>query len=318
MKKTFLFICVAILLISCGKKDNIVTKIPSDAVVVLCLDGKKIPTNFELNKEDFPKEAQKYFKDIAKSYPNINSIINKFLKNQKELGIEINKKAYLFVTLNEDKTEIQTVGIFLSINKEKLDKNIELAFADFKMNPSSFLKKTGDDIIYTQPESDIIIGWNNSILIALYEDNINISKLKAFFDADSGNSILENKDFKEFYKSCKTINLWISSDFIPIFDDNNMYYKIKDLTGFDLKNNYGHIIFDASLQEISLVAKIRLNKSFQQPDIERIKQNSEQIKKDFLNPIIKKLGMPDYGSNDKKYNYSDEEIERMLKEMDNF
>lgn len=320
MKRNFLFSIVVVSIIlffySCGKTDDLVKVVPKDAVAVAIYDGSKCSKWIPFDKEYLPDEFAEKWSAIKISYPNINNIFEKCFDDPNASGINFSAKNYAFLSLNEKQNDVQNIGFCFSIDRKVLEKNINLAFEDFKMDPVVFLQKSGN-YTYTQPDNKIIIAWNDKVLMILAGNKVNLSSVENLLNQKTSESILSNENFKNFYENCKTANLWVASNIINVLEPKYVQ-KIYDLTGFDLNNNYGHIILDVNKKEIGITTKFQFNKSIQNPDLEKIKNNNQKIKDDILSPfeqIIEKW-VKNYLGVENSSNYSDEDIEKMLQEME--
>lgn len=213
------------------------------------------------------------------------------------------------------------VGLYIPINRKKLEANINNIFADFQMEVSTFIKNK-NEIFYMQPESEMIIGWNDNVAVILYANNeININSLENLMNLKSSESIMSNSDFKEFHKNCKDLNLWISSDFVPIFE-NEFSEKVMNLIGIDVANNYGQMIVELQRDRFIVTSTFKVNKTIQKIDQNKLYENRKEIEKEFGNPIKELIesflgtSSPFNFGNDNYDDFTDEEYQQLLEELE--
>lgn len=318
-----LFAIITMTMSSCSKKNN-ATYIPSDAFAVAIYDGSNVKNAYDT---DLMKEQlAPYMKDLEGFSPNSAELLTKFMSDYNALGILFKEKSFIFTTMKDHEW---TVGAIIPIDKKKLEKNIDLVAEDFGVATSLFIQEK-NGIKYFEISNEAVIGWNNDVFMFIYDKNANFALLEKHLNLKKDESILNNKDFKEFYGNCKYLNLWISSDIINQDEEvKDFAKKLNDLSGIDIANNYGHIHLDVKKDEISLLTKLKFNKSIQNIDQAKIMKNSAKISELLSSEIskIRKLfsGNDSYYDYDDYYNYgddsdelqiSDEELEEMLNELE--
>lgn len=273
MKNSKLFIIlfvVTVLFFSSCSNDRSV-HIPKDAFFVAMFDGNKASKFY--NKKQASEAMQPVLDEIKGQLPNTEIILNDFIDDINSLGIEFSGKSYLFA-ITKDKN---VMGMIIPIKRKKLEENINIVAKDFNLEISALLKEK-NGIKYFELPGQLVIGWNNKTAICILGKNAKSDIFEEYFNLKRDESILVNSDYKEFKRNCKDYNLWISSDVIThIEDSRDLADKLNSLTGIDLTNNYGHVHFDIQLDEISMVSKLKFNKSVRNFDPQRIMENADDI-----------------------------------------
>jgi hypothetical protein len=284
---------VAVFFASCSKSPAV--HIPKDAFAVMVLDGSEL---LKFSDPDMIKENKEYkdaLKDIEKESKKAAELIEKVMKDPDATGILLTEKIYAFAVLNKEDV---IFGVIIPIDRKTLEENIELIAEEFNV-PVSMLMESKNEIDYMEPESGIIFGWNDDVAMIVVNEasDDNFGLLEKYLNLEKEESILTDKDFKEFDKNCKALNLWISSNVIDEIDmDKEAINEFEKLTGIDLAGNYGHMHLDIQKDEITYTSKIRFNESIQNLDTKKLMDNAEKIVELFEDPIMD--GLDIFGGSD--------------------
>jgi len=318
---------VVIFFASCSK--NAATHIPKDSFAVLVIDGSEL---MKFSDPEFIKENPEFkdaMKDIEKESKKAAELIEKVMKDPDATGILLSEKSYAFAVMNKEDV---IFGFIIPIDRKKLEENIDLIAGEFNV-PVSMFMETKNDIKYMEPESGIIFGYNEDVLMLVYNENSdsNFALMEKYMNLDKKESILSDDDFKEFDKNCKAINLWVSSNVINQIDmEKESIKEFEKLTGIQLAGNYGHMHLDIQKDEITYTSTLKFNESIQNLDKKKLIDNAEKIA-ELFEPLMEGLDMLGGGTafDDEEFDeaewdeYSedypemtDEEWEALLKELD--
>lgn len=275
---------VAILFASCSK--NAATHIPKESFAVMVIDGSELLkfSNPELLEDN--KDVKDALKEIEKESKKAAELMEKVMKDPDATGILLSEKSYAYAVLNNEDI---IFGVVIPIDRKKLEENIDLIADEFNA-PVSMFMKTKDDIKYMEPESGMIFGWNDEVLMLVVNEasDDNFGLLEKYMNLDKKESILSNKDFKDFHKNCKALNLWISSDVINQVKgaDKEEIEEFEKLSGIDLAGNYSQMFLDVQKDEITYTWKLKFNESIQNLDTKKLMKNAEEIVDLFRDPIM--------------------------------
>ncbi len=315
---------IAILFASCSK--NTATHIPKESFAVMVLDGSELLKFADVKALEDNKDVKDGLKEVEKQSKKAAELIEKVMKDPDATGILLSEKSYAFAVV--DKKDI-IFGVIIPIDKKKLEENIDLIAEEFGV-PVTMFMKTKNEIQYMEPESGMIFGWNEDVLMFIVNEasDDNFGLLEKYLKLEKKESILTNKDFKEFDKNCTALNLWVSSDVINQVEELKIdeIKEFEKLTGIDLAGNYGHMHLDIQKDEITYTWKMRFNESIQNLDTKKLMDNAEKIVELFQGPILNGLDMfgggsykDDEWSDEMDGDYpemTDEEWEALLKELD--
>lgn len=314
---------VAILFASCSK--NAATHIPKDSFAVLVIDGSELMkfSNPDLLKEN--KDYKDAIKELEKESKKAAELIEKMMKDPDASGILLSEKSYAFAVL--DKEDI-IIGVVIPIDRKKLEENIDLIADEFKLPVSMFLESK-NDIKYFEPEAGMIFGYNEDVLMFVYNENSddNFKLMESYMNLDEKESVMSNDDFKKFHKNCKALNLWVSSDVIDKVDmDKEPIKEFEKLTGIKIAGNYGHMHLDIQKDEITYTSTLRFNESIQNLDTKKLMDNAEKIAELFEGPLMDAFDLFGGGSSEddewedmygEDYpEMTDEEWEALLNELE--
>ncbi|HOK37603.1 MAG TPA: DUF4836 family protein [Bacteroidales bacterium] len=269
-----ILVAISIFAVSCTK--NNATHIPKDAFAVMVIDGKESAKVFDTKTLTENEEYKNAVKEVESMSKKLAELLEKIAKNPDASGILLTKKIYAFTQFNKDAI---TVGTIIPINKKTLEENIDLVSKELGF-PIGMLIKEKNKIKYVEADPSTVLGWNKDIFILLYSEanNLNFDSLEKLMNLKESESIMSDKDFKNFHKNCKAFNIWVSSNIIEKIDiEKEAITEFQKLTGIDLKNNYGHFIIDVQKGEVSFTAKMRFNESIQNLDQKKIMGNADKI-----------------------------------------
>ncbi len=316
--KLLLLSFVAIFFASCSKNNS--SHIPKDAFAVAVFDGKSWKETKNLNTLYNNEDFKETLKQVKEQSEKLAELIEKLQKNPDELGIFLTKKSYAFAAIEKDEI---VYGAILSIDKKKLEENLDLIGKELGMPISLFLE-TKNDIKFVEPSQGMILGWNKDVFMFIggEEENVNFELLEKYLNLKENESILANADYKKFYKNCKDINLWISSDITKKFEaDFSEMKEFENLTGIEIAGNYGHAHIEFAKEYVTFTSSLRFNKSIQNLDSEKLIKNADAITNFFAEIGEKIYALFDSNYNndqsyDGEYDISDEEWERILSELE--
>lgn len=269
-----ILVAISIFAVSCTK--NNATHIPKDAFAVMVIDGKESAKVFDTQSFTENEEYKKAVKEVESMSKKLAELLEKIAKNPDASGILLTKKIYAFTQFNKDAI---TVGTIIPINKKTLEENIDLIGKELGF-PIEMFTKEKNKIKYVEIDASTVLGWNKDVFILLYSEanNLNFDALEKLMNLKESESIMSDKDFKNFHKNCKAFNIWVSSNIIEKIDiEKEAMAEFQKLTGIDLKNNYGHFIIDVQKGEVSFTAKMRFNESIQNLDQKKIMENFDKI-----------------------------------------
>ncbi len=269
-------VILSMLIFAYSCSDNNAKYIPGDAFAVAVIDGKELLKEYKPemleNNEEFLKIQEEYNIEFDKSMELFDKIIN----DPEKSGILLKNKIFAFANFVENK---MTIGLIVPVDKELFEKNLILIGEDIGF-PVLMLFRTKNKIKHFKPNTHSIIAYNDDVMILLHTSPaVNSFELAEHcLNLPKNESVIKNKDFADFLKNCKDINLWVSSDVFNYFDDKKEEIsQLTEYTGIDISNNYGHFYLDLSKKEIVCTQKIRFNKSVQKTDIKTLLDNSEKI-----------------------------------------
>lgn len=269
-----ILVTISIFAVSCTK--NNATHIPKDAFAVMVIDGKESAKVFDTKTLTENEEYKNAVKEVESMSKKLAELLEKIAENPDASGILLTKKIYAFTQFNKDAI---TVGTIIPINKKTLEENIDLVSKELGF-PIGMLIKEKNKIKYVEIDASTVLGWNKDVFILLYSEanNLNFDALEKLMNLKESESIMSDKDFKNFHKNCKAFNIWVSSNIIEKIDiEKEAMAEFQKLTGIDLKNNYGHFIIDVQKGEVSFTAKMRFNESIQNLDQKKIMENFDKI-----------------------------------------
>jgi hypothetical protein len=271
-----IFAALSIFAVSCTK--NNASHIPKDAFAVMVIDGKEYAKVFDTKTITENEEYKNAVKEVESVSKKLAELLEKIAKNPEASGILLSKKIYAFTQFNKDAI---TIGAIVPINKKSLEENIDLVGKELGF-PIGMFTKEKNKIKYVEIDASTVLGWNKDVFIFLYSkaNNLNFDSLEKLMNLKESESIMSDKDFKNFHKNCKAFNIWVSSNIIEKIDiEKDAIIEFQDLTGINLKNNYGHFIIDFQKGEVSITTKMRFNESIQNLDQKKIMENANKISK---------------------------------------
>lgn len=311
-------------LTSCSDTKSNINYIPEDALAVILINGEKVFNYTDIVDYKNLNDYKEFNQDYGDKFYESLKLLDVFADDIDKSGLLLSKTTLAFMKNVNDKP---ASGLIIPIDKEVFENNLKVIGEDLGF-PIKLFFKNKDDLTYFTPDNKTVIAYNNNILLLFFnESNNNSFELaKAVIDNKSSNkSIMNNKDFKEFYYNAKDMNLWISSSIIDLNDEateNIAHYE--NLLGFDLKNNYGHFHFEINETEITMTQKFRLGEENENIDLRKLFNNIDLIVNDASQLIANLFGnnYPEFSEKDFEeaqwMNMSDEdidkEIEKLLKE----
>jgi hypothetical protein len=265
----------AAMLWSCSKTSDKVKHIPKETFAVLMVDGSQhdFSKNTDMLKEN--EDYEEMMEEVKEVSEKLYELLQDMMKDPTKSGLMVNKDMYVFGYANDkDILVAATIGIKQKILEENMDLlSKELEF-ELEMEEK-------DGIKYTMPDNDMIFGYSKDllILVAMAEGyNTDLEKeLFRLFDLKKDESISGNKDFQEFSKNCKDVNIWISSNVAKDLSDAESISMMEKLIGIKVSENYGHIHFEFKKSEWAMTLKLRFNESIQEADWNKVIKNLDEF-----------------------------------------
>ncbi len=269
-----IFTLAGIITLSSCTPDKTVDYIPEDAFAVAVLDlnmlwvhARKLTETPEFKQmkaevEDESKEASK--------------VMEKMLKDPNNSGLLLRRNIYGFAYSVQNKV---AGGVLIALDKRTFEENLKTVGLEmFGVNPKDFFIEDGD-IKYFEPDRESIIAYNNDVLLIVYNEagQETLKLAKSILNKENG-SITKNKDFADFLKNCVDLNFWASSAIIEQdYETKNLLNGIKDVTGVDYEDNYGHFHVEIANDELILTQKFRFNESIANLELDKIIDNINEL-----------------------------------------
>lgn len=265
----------AALLWSCSKTSDKLNHIPKETFAVLMVDGSQhdFAKNTDMLKEN--EDYEEMMEEVKQVSEKLYDLLQDVMKDPTKSGLMVNKDMFVFgYTNDKDILVAATIGIKQKI----LEENMELLSKELEFELEMEEK---DGIKYNMPESDMIFGYSKDLLILVTiaeGNNTDLEKeLFRLFNLKKDETISGNKDFKEFSKNCKDVNIWISSNVAKEVTDAESISMMEKLIGIKISDNYGHIHFSFEKNEWEMTLKLRFNESIQEADWNKVMKNLDEF-----------------------------------------
>lgn len=265
--KKFLFLAsivmLGVLFSSCGDK-KVFKCIPDTADVVVVVSPDK---NFS---EMVDKKALEEVFDEVGMRGSERDLMMKFVEDPKSMGLNLSKKMAAWMEVDKN-VDPRRGGVVIRVSKADALRN---AIQDMKDKDffefSEIIQQDGFSYVYPfKDDKEAILGWNNDVMLLLFSDrdNLTASDLNTAFTRDKNTSVLANKDFNDFKKNLKNINVWVKSDkFFAEVDDVPEVKEFKESANLDFKDNYLHFHLTVNKKELNMEVKVNRNESMQNVD----------------------------------------------------
>lgn len=228
---------------SCTKKTDELERIPKEARLVLAMDAGSLHNkgNFEevtdLNMYKFLE------KQIHSDSPDMADMLEKAMEDYKVTGLNARGEMFWFM-VNENSDE-EYFGFVLDM----LDQD------DFEKFMKDFFEEMGEEIdieekdnySYWSPDDAAWFGWNGTTLVLLGTEDYSSREqlgdhLDDIFKMGKEKSILEVKDFNNFYKARKDISFWMSYAMLADMDMGDIQGMggMGNMMKFDFDDLYLH------------------------------------------------------------------------------
>ncbi len=224
-----------IVLASCSTEKSNLTAIPSDAGLVLVIDGKAINEKGNIQSISESKFYSKIMAELSEDEMENLKQFEYIFKDTKESGIAINDEFIMFVKMSEG---APIVGLnFRVLDKAKVD-----ALFQKVVEKEDDLKIITEDGISFFANNEAVIAWNESQLLLLGEESFAseaiVNDAKALLKQTADQSISSNKNYSDFYTKKKDVSLWFNYD---LFLDNlppAQQMMISSQLPFSMKGTY--------------------------------------------------------------------------------
>ena len=220
MKKHFKYYSIFVLillLVSCSKKDDYTTLIPTDADFVALINPKSIAEKGNLGQINQYKIYQLAEDEIKNQDPAMNELLTKIKENPTSAGIDIISPIYLFGQKIEGKNMVALITNMR--DKDDFEENLKAIYKGLYKKEITFDEVEGFTTIsgFNKP----FMAWNKTqFLVIASEFGVGEKSIKDYFTKiinDKHSLAKENNSFADFVKKSQDINVWYTGNFLKNF-----------------------------------------------------------------------------------------------------
>jgi hypothetical protein len=313
MKRITSLLSIAVVLMiivsSCSKQPEHINTIPGDAFAVMTL--KPDPENRdEMVKEIKANEDyQEMMEKLREDSEVMADLLEDFIEDPTTSGIDMYKESFFFAAPMDDNMIYGTSMLLkkASTFEETLKKVAKEMEFELKIEDEDGFKKVSfpKGIAIWDKTKVMIIGSDG---MADLEENA-----KELMNQKAGESIMEDKDFAEFYNNVMDFNMWFSSNIENMDTEITMMEKMLDV---QLDDNYAHMHFDWDKKagQFTMIAKMRVNEDIRDMSINEMAELMEET--DMLDRLPMFGGPGAYADEWAEEELSEDEWEKAQEAMD--
>lgn len=255
-------VAALILITSCSKQPEHINTIPGDAFAVITFnpDNENRDEVVEdiQNNEDF----REFMKELREDSEVMANILEEFIEDPTTSGIDMYEEIFAFAAPLDDYMIFGTSMLLkkASTFEEVLKKVAKEMEFELKIEDEDGFKKVRFPMgIAIWDKSKVMVLGSNGI--ADLEE-----KAKEFMQQKVSNSIMNNKDFSEFYENAMDFNLWFSSNIENLETEITMMEKMLEV---QLDDNFAHMHFDWDKKagQFTMITKMRVNEDIRDMSI---------------------------------------------------
>lgn len=196
---------------SCTKKADELERIPKEARIVLAMDAGSLHDKGNFEEVTDLKMYKFLEKEMKSESSDMADMFEDAINDYKVTGLNARGEMFWFM-VNENSDEEYFGFVFDMLDQDDFEKYIK-----------DFFKEIGEEVTieekenyrYWSPDDDAWFGWNGTSLVLLGTEDYSSRKqlgdhLDDIFEMGKDKSILEVKDFNNFYNARKDVSFWMS------------------------------------------------------------------------------------------------------------